>query len=358
MPSIPQSMQLPSISRVPSIPTPHRPLNMQSGSSLPMVDPMLQQSMGYPPPPPHAAYGYSMGPYDPAYGTSGAGWVMPMPTYSMGGPPLHLYQQTRGTSITGQMDLGGGAGGGGAAGGDGTGAGGGGPGGGMMDMMMGMHGPLHHLHLQQQQQQTLGAIPATSINTANAGSSAAPPSQSRSTSIPNPTPTSSTALPATTLNVRISPPPFNHSAGGPSAGPYLPYGARYPDPVSYHPLASSAAAAASASSASAGGHLDAATFHHNIRSLTSSTPRLLCLPSEDHSAQVLFVHSYQFSQILKRREQRRNDKRRRIKSKHKSRQAHAARRVRGSGGRFLTKEEKMAMNMQQGLKQMYAERTA
>jgi len=89
--------------------------------------------------------------------------------------------------------------------------------------------------------------------------------------------------------------------------------------------------------------LDTSTFHQNLHSLSSNVSRLLALPNESHSDQPIFVQNHQYAQILKRREQRKNDKRMRVKSKHKSRQLHAARRVRGQGGRFLTKEEKQKL---------------
>ena len=320
LPSIPQSMQLPSIPRVtsiPSIPTPHRPLTMQPTTSLSMVDPLHQQSWGYWP---GAAY-------EPAYQVSAGGYVLPGYGYSVG-PPMHLYQQTRGGSLGG-MEMTGAEGGGGVPM--------------MVDIGGGQMMPMIPSHMQPLQPQVPGPM--------------APMAPTRLTSGPSATKAAQPPAPSTGeaaggrgrrnsgaererergsagLNVRVSPPPFDRNAA-PSASYHA-----YPQFSSDPSFRSSTSSSSSSSSSSPPASLDAATFHHNIRSLTASTARLLCLPVDDHSQSVLFVHSYQYMQILKRREQRKNDTRKRIKSKHKSRQAHAARRVRGSGGRFLTKEEK------------------
>ena len=316
VPSIPQAMQMSSMNRVPSIPsipTPHRPLTLQPTTSLSMVDPMVQPSWGY-----SAGWG---GGYEPAaYGVSG-GYMLPGYGYSVG-PPMQLYQQSR-TGSMAPMDMPGGPGV------DGPPV--------MMDMGGGQMMPMMPPHAQMQQAHMQGGMmPLPPPRPGNPAGPSPPPAAASRGAAPGPTSASS----GKALNVRVSPPPFDRNAA-PSAS-YHAYPQFSGDPSfrksSDGPSASSAAAASSATSSQ--GTLDAATFHHNIRLLNASTARLLCLPCEDHSAPVLFVHSYQYMQILKRRDQRRNDKRKRIKSKHKSRQAHAARRVRGSGGRFLTKEEK------------------
>ena len=294
LPSIPQSMTLPSISRVPSIPTATRPYSM---GGMGGVDPVLVPSVGWPaaafapgwPLPAHVSSSWAG--EQPMYGQS-VGYVMPAPGWSVG-PPLHLYGQSPSTSVADAMD--------GQAQQQAA----------EMEMTVSMSGgqvaPLDDNH----------AISSTS------GSIATSAADSKS---------------ASGYNVRVSPPPHNPNFGSSFASSYLPY-----------EQSSSLLPPSSTSSPSSTSALDPGAFHHNIRCLSDSTARLRCLPTADHSEQVLFVSHCQYSQIVKRREQRRNDKRRRIKSKHKSRQAHAARRVRGTGGRFLTKEEKAALAMQQQL---------
>ena len=297
LPSIPQSMTLPSISRVPSIPTATRPYSM---GGMGGVDPVLVPSVGWPaaafapgwPLPTHVSSTWPGG-EQPMYGQS-VGYVMPAPGWSVG-PPLHLYGQSPSTSVADAMD--------GQAQ--------------QQSAEMEMAGAMSGSHTTHRDSTDSHAHSSMSGSAANA---AADPKS------------------ASGYNVRVSPPPHNHNIGSTYTPSYL-----YEHASSLLPPSISSAPSSTA--------LDPAVFHHNIRCLSESTPRLCCLPTIDHSEQVLFVSHCQYTQIVKRREQRRNDKRRRIKSKHKSRQAHAARRVRGTGGRFLTKEEKAALAMQQQLQQ-------
>ena len=302
LPSIPQSMTLPSISRVPSIPTATRPFSMGGMNG---VDPVLVPSVGWPtaafasgwPVPAHVSSSWAG--EQPMYGQS-VGYVMPAQGWSVG-PPLHLYGQSPSSSVADAIDG------------------------------------------QAQQQAAEMELAASMSSGALHGSGTDRADSQTSSSASSATAAaSSDAKAAAAYNVRVSPPPLHSSLGSHFAPSSYMYGEHA---SSLLPLPSSLSSSAALPHPSAS--LDPATFHHNIRCLSESTPRLRCLPTADHSEQVLFVSHAQYAQIVKRREQRRNDKRRRIKSKHKSRQAHAARRVRGTGGRFLTKEEKAALAMQQ-----------
>jgi len=276
------------------------------------VDPVLVPSMGWPaaafapgwPLPAHVSSSWPGG-EQPMYGQS-VGYVMPAPGWSVG-PPLHLYGQSPSTSVADAMD--------GQAQQQAV----------EMELAISMSGG----HTS-----TLDGGTDSRANSSTAASAASAAADSKS---------------APNYNVRISPPPLNHSMASAFAPSYL-----YDATSSMLPLSSSSLSSSTTV-------LDPAAFHNNIRCLTDSTPRLRCLPTIDHSEQVLFVSHCQYTQIVKRRDQRRNDKRRRIKSKHKSRQAHAARRVRGTGGRFLTKEERaaaLAMQQQLQLQQQMQQQAA
>ena len=91
----------------------------------------------------------------------------------------------------------------------------------------------------------------------------------------------------------------------------------------------------------------------------SAAPRLRALPREDLSVAVQFVSAKQFRRLWHRMTVRAAKRRMMMMMhrgaggahKHLSRQLHASRRVRGKGGRFLTKEEKEALAREEQMQQ-------
>jgi hypothetical protein len=96
---------------------------------------------------------------------------------------------------------------------------------------------------------------------------------------------------------------------------------------------------------------EAQQFFGNLSSLSPHTKTTICMAPESFAQSPIFVSSAQYQQILKRRALRlkaaAHNKSKLTKVKHLSRQLHAARRIRGQGGRFLTKAEREAQILQQ-----------